>query len=636
MKIQEILFPQVGRCTEEDLYFRKVKSCRPETLGDADYVLTKAAELAENQKLVTYYGGGTNAFGGEGCAGSADGGRLCMEKGGRAWFDTYFNGFSIDKWRKYTVLTNLSLVLRLAGKFRVRLCCEEKVFDNIFGTVLVEKIVEAREGEELLFEFPEGSGKGMCYFELEALGDGCVLYGGSYLSDLPGEKQRDVTIGIGICTFRREAYVEKNLEILRKGILENPDSPMYGHLEVFVSDNGKTLDVDRLQTEQIRIFPNRNLGGAGGFTRDLIEMNRARTKRPITHALLMDDDVVIEPEAIVKTWTLLTLLKEEYVDAFIGGAMLRLDQPSIQMESGAVWNGGMLDSLKSGLDLRYLSCCLYNEHEETTEFNAWWYCCFPLKVAREDNLPLPIFIRGDDLEYGLRNMKTLILMNGICVWHEPFEYKYSSFLEYYIIRNQLIDNAFHCPWYGAKQLKKAAMTHCKQEIMFYRYKNVDLYIRGIEDFLRGPQWLMKQDGEALHKDIMASGYRAVELKELDMPFHYPTLDRNIQLQDTKKARIKRILTLNGLLLPARGETIVPVASLRSVMFYRKKRVMHYDVSSRKAFLTAKSNKEAWRCIFKTLKINRQISRRLAQAQKAYREEGQKLRTLEFWKTYLGI
>ena len=114
-------------------------------------------------------------------------------------------------------------------------------------------------------------------------------------------------------------------------------------------------------------------------------------------------------------------------------------------KSGAAWNGGALNSLKHGLDMRLLDSCLYNEYEEYTEFNAWWYCCFPLKVVREDNLPLPIFIRGDDLEYGLRNMKTLILLNGICVWHEPFENKYSSYLEYYIVRNQLIDNVVSLP-----------------------------------------------------------------------------------------------------------------------------------------------------------------------------------------------
>ena len=70
----------------------------------------------------------------------------------------------------------------------------------------------------------------------------------------------------------------------------------------------------------------------------------------------------------------MSLLKDEYADAFIGGAMLRSDQRNIQVESGASWNAGNLISLKAGLDLRLWENCLRNEQEEYREFNAWWYC----------------------------------------------------------------------------------------------------------------------------------------------------------------------------------------------------------------------------------------------------------------------
>ena len=100
-------------------------------------------------------------------------------------------------------------------------------------------------------------------------------------------------------------------------------------------------------------------------------------------------------------------------------------------------NSGNLIGRKIGLDLRTLDACLDNEFEEKCDYNAWWYCTIPMQYVRSDNLPLPIFIRGDDVEYGLRNMKNLILMNGICVWHEPFEFKYSSSMYYYIFRNTL-------------------------------------------------------------------------------------------------------------------------------------------------------------------------------------------------------
>ena len=93
------------------------------------------------------------------------------------------------------------------------------------------------------------------------------------------------------------------------------------------------------------------------------------------------------------------------------------------------------------------------------------------------------------------------------------------------MRNQLIDNSFHCQWYGARQLNRAILGHCFREVTFYRYKNVDLYLQGIKDFLKGPGWLMEQDGEALHKSVMAAGYRGQELNTLDVSFDYPTFEK---------------------------------------------------------------------------------------------------------------
>ena len=124
--------------------------------------------------------------------------------------------------------------------------------------------------------------------------------------------------------------------------------------------------------------------------------------------------------------------------------------------------------------------------------------------------------------------------------------KYSSYLEYYIIRNLLIDNAFHYPEYGVKQLNRMLFKHCIQEIMFYRYKNVDLYFQGIKDFLKGPEWLMQQDGETLHQQVMATGYKEESLDKLDMRFNYPEYCKSFTMQHTTESKIKRNLTFNGL------------------------------------------------------------------------------------------
>ena len=88
MEIQKILFPRVGRCTEEKLYFRQDRK------GRTQY-------LYNNQKID-------------------------FEKGGKVWFDTYFNGLSVEKWGKYARIENISLKLKISGKFRVLLIRKSK------------------------------------------------------------------------------------------------------------------------------------------------------------------------------------------------------------------------------------------------------------------------------------------------------------------------------------------------------------------------------------------------------------------------------------------------------------------------------------------------------------------------------
>lgn len=605
MEIQRILFPQTGRCTERELYFRLDRK-----------------DSKSREKIRTQYILGNQ--------------EIAFERRGVAWFDTYFNGLSIEKWTKYTIVKDVSVKIKISGRFKVSLVNKEKIGNQISEKVLSEQIIESAAPQEFVLPYTGGSNRGMYTFELEALEDGSVFYGGAYAAGVDKSDIRNVKIGIGICTYKREAFIEKNLKILNESIFANESSPLWGHMEVFIADNGKSLDRAQLQSESIHIYPNRNLGGAGGFTRDMIEMMQNNAQYQLTHVLLMDDDIVIEPEALARTYVVLSLIKEEYKDAFIGGAMLRIDQQYRQIEAGASWNGGALDSLKCGLDLRTCDACLYNEVEEYSEFNAWWYCCFPIQIVRKDNLPLPIFIRGDDLEYGLRNMKTLILMNGICVWHEPFENKYSSFLEYYIMRNQLIDNSFHCQWYGKKQVNRTMFKHCVQEIMFYRYKNVDLYLQGIKDFLKGPEWLMEQDGEALHKKVMAAGYKGQPLEELPMGFHYPIYEESLRETHTTKTRISRNLSFNGIILPAKGDNIVSMAAVRTPQCYRRRRIMYYDESAKKAFVVERSFAKTVQYLLKTIGMLFTVSSKLSKAQEAYREEGLKLRTLEFWKGYLEI
>ena len=345
---------------------------------------------------------------------------------------------------------------------------------------------------------------------------------------------------------------------------------------------------------------------------------------------------MIQPESIFRTWRILTVLKPEFSDTYIGGAMLRLDKQWYQTESGALWNGGNLISRKVGLDLRDLDACLYNEFEEKCDFNAWWYCTIPMKFVNETNLPLPLFIRGDDVEYGLRNMKNLILMNGICVWHEPFEYKFSSSMYYYIFRNRLIDNAIHEIPYSYKQFLTELKEWFVRELFTYRFKNAQLLLDGANDFLKGIDWLIEQDGEALNSKVMGKGYKMQLINELEVPFDFPVYERTIHLFEGRMHQLKRKLLFNGMFLKAKGDAIVPTIEPHILYFYRKERVLNYDFMSRKGFVTYKNNKEFFRLYKDFLHLKKLCRKKYDIVRAEYRERGREVMNLEFWSRYLEI
>ena len=180
--------------------------------------------------------------------------------------DSFFNGFSVGKWVKYTRLENLHLQLELAGEFRVQLIHWERLRDKCRRVVLSEHMCRSDGRQSFELAFPATLPvRGLCAFSLYAVGKGCAFYGGRYLTKMDPDELNDVDIALDICTFKREKDVARNLDALNREILQNPDCDLGGHLEVFISDNGQTLGKS-LATEKIHIYPNKNAGGAGAET----------------------------------------------------------------------------------------------------------------------------------------------------------------------------------------------------------------------------------------------------------------------------------------------------------------------------------------------------------------------------------
>lgn len=553
--------------------------------------------------------------------------------GNEADLFTYFNSFSAYKWKMYTTVEQVCFRLRCHGNCEITLW-DTKVEDGADPAAHSFASTKHEEGgaDEVVLRFSLHDVKGIVYAVIKAESD-TVIFGGSF--ETVHEPVLPVKIAVGICTFRREEFVKKTLETLKRETMENPDSPLYQNVYVYVSDNGQTLPYEELSNDRIFVMPNRNTGGSGGFGRCMKEAYEDREKYGLTHILLMDDDIVLEPESLFRTYTLLNFLKEERKGAMLGGGLLRLDIPYIQHANGELWQGGRIGFTKRGYDLRRMTDVVRNEYNLPMEYNGWWYCCVPL-AEQFRGFPLPIFIHGDDIEYGLRFDGNIMTMNGIGVWHDAFDNRKASSMEYYDMRNTLIACAIHHPEYSRLHMIKRVARHLIGQMLHLRVKDQELTMKGVEDFCKGTEYLKELDPTKLHPEIMKMGYAMQDVSDDLHKFGVDvekTKPQPSHLYEDGGFAKKHLLSVNGWLLPAKKETVVLPMGMHPDALYRRKTALLYDPDTSRGFYVERKAKDFFVTIGRCFKMGWLLAGKYKKTVKDFQKNGAELISYDFWKRY---
>lgn len=529
---------------------------------------------------------------------------LCGAEGaGR--YGGYFNILACEKWMRYTSCTNYRLCIRVAGRGLAQVMAT--------SGALAEQEFDLPEGGVLTLPFDPAGAKAAWL----VLPEDAQLLEGAFEADA---EPRDVRIAAAICTYRREGYVRKNVAALKRDILENPDSPLGGRLSLFVSDNAGTLgDLPGAQ-----VFVNRNAGGAGGFARGLMEIERAGG---FTHVVLMDDDVTLLPESFERLYALLSTLKPEYENAQVAGAMLRLDKPWVQHEAGAKWLGLMSESLAANLDLSSFEGIALDMAERQADYAAWWFACFPMAEVARAGLPLPLFVRMDDVEYGLRLHEKVLTLPGIAVWHEPFERKHSSKTEYYHARNALIVNALRRPEIdGVKLIRRLFLS----TLMRFRYAHARMLLRGIADYLRGPDFLMNADPAALNDALEAAPLSPALQADAD------AAEKSAYVRDTRLSKALALLTLNGALIPSRRWARVYAHQNPLRAHFGKRGAVNVVADTGLGFAAARDNRAALGLLREYIGLETRLRREGAAVRAQWRAKESALTSRAFWTVYLQL
>ncbi|MCR4675226.1 MAG: glycosyltransferase [Lachnospiraceae bacterium] len=603
MIIQKLLFPREGVCTDWEMYFRGVEQREVKSKDGKMYFLLKKGE--------------------------------CLS------LETYFNSFSIGKWTTYTKLSNLLLELEYEGKLKVEVKhVVGNKSDEIFRARTTEEKVAmmTREEENAEFNVCENERgckvsfdklykEGIVYVTLLALED-TEFYGGAYTTE--ESELRDVRISFNICTFKREKEVEHNVKQIINDVLENQASPLYKNAEVYVSDNGQSLPLDLFgNRDDVHIFPNKNAGGAGGFTRTIIESVLKRKGTPFTHFILMDDDIQFDSEVLERTYHILRMLKDEYKDANLCGSMLEREDRYMQFEGGAYWKGVMLKSYNHEWDLREQKAVAANEAYNELNYGGWWYCCIPTSVVNEKNLPIPMFIHYDDIEYGRRlSSNGIIMMNGICVWHPYGGNKQPISMNYYDERNILIAMSGYEEYATKAKMIDHLARIITRDVMRYKYEAAETCFMGMEAFFDGPEAFMKIDPIEKHKELGAMNYKYSDPDGYDLS----------KMHDREYEDYPRFIPQMELLcwlLPSFKK--LRIVSEKDIGYgFFAKQIYLYDRNRKQGFLTERNFKKTLAALKRYFALRKRIKNEFDDKIAEWKEYKEKFTCLEYWEKYLDL
>lgn len=510
----------------------------------------------------------------------------------------HFNYVPAGKLGKFTAVSGLSLMLDFDGDLTVE--CH-RMND---GSDIVQ-ILEPDNGIPVVFDHSDSS---LIGFVLRAGPSGCVFRSGKVIAY--SEEIKSVNLALVICTYRKEIAVKEK-------IVRFKSSEVYNGIKIIVVDNGNTL---KDSENGITLLPSPNYGGSSGYAKGMIE---CLDDGSITHIILNDDDAELDPETVFRTKSFYSLITDSMEDAVLGGTMLLSEKPSVVHESGALFRSTYVHSLCHDLDISKKSDNLALSLNEDSEYFGWWYFVIPTDTVKKVGLPLPMFLKYDDVEYGLRIDSPKVTLCGISVWHPGFRTKFSEMSAYYSFRNVLITGSVHRSL--TKKYLRTLFRDIEIDIAGYRYLTAKTKLKAAEDFLKGPDEVFRMctDGPWITEEYQSFDTNALK-KDLDLIDHAPI-----------RSAALRTLSVNGLFSRPAGNVILDFFEPRTSEFYRIGNII-YTLDDGSGIKCSRDRKCTLTLIFKIIRLKIIFWYRFDKISEQYANSLGKYSSKKFWSELLNL
>jgi galactofuranosylgalactofuranosylrhamnosyl-N-acetylglucosaminyl-diphospho-decaprenol beta-1,5/1,6-galactofuranosyltransferase len=426
--------------------------------------------------------------------------RLRLDPGEDLSFGTYFNAFPAGYWRRWTVVTDVRLTVGLTGAGAA-----VTVYRSM-ANGRSQRVESATTGADAKGEFtfdlslkPFVDG-GWYWYDVVA-GEEPVEVEAVWDAEVPADRVHPGSLTIAITTMNRPDYCGKLLAQLGAdpGVKELLD-------EVLVMEQGTQKVVDSPEFagaqaalgDTLRVIEQGNIGGSGGYARGQFEAVRKGTA---TYVMMMDDDVICEPESIIRAVTFGDLAKKPTI---VGGHMFSIYDRSVLHSFGEIvqrykfwWRSPSTVLNDWDFAARNLRSARWLHRRIDVDFNGWFMCLVPMKALQEIGLSLPLFIKWDDSEFGLRASDAgypTVTFPGAAVWHIPWTDKNDAldWQAYFHHRNRLIAALLHSPYPNGGSLVRESLAHSVKHLVAMQYSTVELRHKAIEDVFAGPERLHEE------------------------------------------------------------------------------------------------------------------------------------------------
>lgn len=455
----------------------------------------------------------------------------CLVISGTVDFSTYFNALPVTKWRQYCQVRSARLHLTLKGS-----ACQIQVFSyrerggRVSSTLVATKKVDSSEeyqGVEIDLSFGDAV---MMGFRLVC--DGVCQVAPSYYYALVDEnRMRPVNLALCMTTHDQDVAAVPNLHALAEGLYKSGEA-VADHMRILlvnqrpsVSASGaapkKSLDdiIGELALPEgaVQVLPTGVVGSTGFVARSMMQV--LSPAESFTHMVIVGRNYKIHPETVNRLYTMLSLMAPEHALSVVCGGTFTVRKPSVQV--GDVFavssQTGSQKAVKPPFNLSRLADTVVNETVDVLVKGAyapWRLACLPVPLVRDQGYPLPFFLHCDDVEYGMRSNPECLVMSGIGCWDADRASRLGESVNcYQYVRNILVANAVN----NSFREDVFMLGYWRQFRSFLRrfdYTSAELWLDGLEDYLKGPRFLANADGAEILRQKSAGDAHLLPLSEL--------------------------------------------------------------------------------------------------------------------------